>query len=418
MTSVRESAPPRTPSDDEGEETGARLRSVRPAAVGSNASRLTPSGRAVLGTGVAACAAGWGLGYAEALALGVAALAAVAFALVWTHSAPAVQARREIVPIRVARDETAQGVVVLHNTGPRTLRGMRAEDRVAGVPVFPVDLPPVPPGAEVRARYRLPTDQRGSVEVGPMLLVRGDPLGLARRVRECGAAETLLVRPRTVPLPVLPAGRTHHLEGPTSDTAEDGTLTFHSLREYVLGDDMRRVHWRSSARTGRLMVRRMIDVSLPTTTVVLDTGQNAYQDGSFETAVDVAASVAEAAARSHFPVRLLTGAGLLPLGEGHDPSADHVLDRLSLVAAEPRHTLSDALDVLERLREGDTLVIVTGGELPLPGERLGRMRGRFDRMLVVRVGVSAGAATALGVPQLTVGELDDLVPAWRREAMR
>ncbi len=220
-------------------------------------------------------------------------------------------------------------------------------------------------------------------------------------------------------LPVLPAGRTHHLEGPTSDTAEDGTLTFHSLREYVLGDDLRQVHWRSSARTGTLMVRRMIDVSLPTTSVVLDTDADAYRDPqAFETAVDVAASVAAAAARDNFPIRMVTGAGQLALVGGRDLAADHVLDRLSTVSADTRHSLSDALDVLERLREGDTLVVVTGAERALPAERLARMRGRFDRMLVVRTGTTGGSGTPLGVPLLTVDRLDDLVPAWRREAMR
>ncbi|NUU22824.1 MAG: DUF58 domain-containing protein, partial [Streptomycetaceae bacterium] len=200
--------------------------------------------------------------------------------------------------------------------------------------------------------------------------------------------------------------------------AEDGTLTFHSLREYVLGDDMRRVHWRSSARTGRLMVRRMIDVSLPTTTVVLDTNLDAYRGDAFETAVDIAASVSEAAARNNFPVRVLTGAGMLPTADGRDPGADHVLDRLSLVEPERKHTLSDALDVLERLREGDTLVVVTGTGVGLPADRLARLRGRFDRMIVVRAGAADGGPTPLGVPLLTIEHLDDLAPAWRREAMR
>lgn len=394
-------------------------RSERPAATGGNTSRLTGSGRAVLLVGLASCGAGWGFGYVEAVAVGVAALAAVVFALVWTQPAPAVRAHREIVPGRVARHETAHGVVVLANTGSRALRGLRAEDRVAGTPMYPVDLPPVPPGAEVRARYKLPTDRRGRVEVGPMLLVRGDPLGLARRVRESGAAEALLVRPRTIPLPVLPAGRTHHLEGPTSDTAEDGTLTFHSLREYVLGDDLRRVHWRSSARTGTLMVRRMIDVSLPTTTVVLDTHLAAYRGPeAFETAVEVAASVAETAARNNFPVRILTGGGVLPLVAGMETGADHLLDRLAMVAAEPEHRLSDALDVLERLRDGDTLVVASGTETPLPADRLARLRGRFDRMLIVRVGATGGSGTPLGVPFLTIDQLDDLSDAWHRETMR
>ncbi|MCF2526734.1 DUF58 domain-containing protein [Yinghuangia soli] len=376
--------------------------------------RLTPAGYAVLATGAAGLGAGWGLEYQEALILGIAALAAVGAALLWTVRTPAVTARREVLPVRVARGDTAHGVVVLTNQGRGTLRGLRAEDQVAGQPMLPVDLPPVPVGGEVRARYRLPTERRGTVSVGPMMLVRGDPLGLVRRTFECGAVEKLLVRPRTVDLPALPAGRTHHLEGPTSDTAQDGTLTFHSLREYVLGDDMRRVHWRSSARTGRLMVRRMVDVSLPATVVVLDTGWSAYQDREcFETAVDTVASVVDGAARSRFPVRVITGAGPLNLGDGQDP--ERALDRLATITPDVGLGMPRALDALERVRSGDTLVVVAGTELPLPDERLARLRGRFDRMIVVRVGSGAGAPH--GVPSLLVDRLDDLVPAWRREAM-
>lgn len=385
----------------------------------ASTSRLSPAGWSVLVAGVVLGGAGWGLGYMEAAALGVAALVAVLVALAWTHSVPELEARREIVPTRVARGDVAQGVVVLRNNGTRTLRGLRAEDRVAGRPVYPVDLPPVAPGTEIRARYRLPTLQRGEVEVGPMMLVRTDPLGLARRVRECGSAESLIVHPRTVLLPVLPAGRTHHLEGPNSDTADDGTLTFHSLREYVLGDDLRRVHWRSSARTGRLMVRRMIDVSLPTTTVVLDTSRDSYSDPeAFETAVDVAASVAESAALNHFPVRVLTAGGVLPLAHGHDQGVDHVLDRLTRVEPEHDRTLSDALDVLERMRDGDTLVVVSGGERPLPADRLARLGRRFDRMMTVTSGGGHAAASAIGLPRIAVDRVEDLETAWRRETMR
>lgn len=409
----REAAP--TGAADEASQGVAAAKTTRPVST----SRLTPAGRAVLIAGVSLNAVGWGLGYIEAVALGLAALAAVVVALVWTHSVPSLEARREIAPARVARGEVAQGVVVLANRGSRTLRGLRAEDRVAGKAVHPVDLPPVPPGAEIRARYLLPTDQRGAVEVGPMVLVRSDPFGLARRVRECGSVVTLFVRPKTVPLPVLPAGRTHHLEGPTSDTADDGTLTFHSLREYVLGDDLRRVHWRSTARSGRLMVRRMIDVSLPTTTVVLDTSRDSYRDPeAFETAVDVAASVAGAAVLNHFPIRILTSAGLLPLAGGHEQGAEHILDRLTLVTPEHAHSLSSALDVLERLRDGDTLVVVSGGERPLPVERLVRLGRRFDRMLVVTAGGGHAAGAAMGLPRIAVEQVKDLDTAWRREAMR
>lgn len=390
---------------------------------------LSSSGRAVLGTGAVLGGLGWGLGYGEALILGTACLTAVAIAAAWAYPRQSLRARREVVPAKVARGDRTEGVVVLSNVGSRTVRGLRAEDSVAGVPVYPVALPPVRPGTEVRARYPLPSHRRGRVAVGPMHLIRSDPLGLGRRSRTHGEVETLLVRPRTIPLPVLPAGRTHHLEGPTSDTAQDGTLTFHSLREYVLGDDLRRVHWRSSARTGTMMVRRMVDVSLPATTIVLDTSAAAYDDAGgppvFEVAVDAAASVACAVAGSNFPVQVLTGAGPLGgrAGSGGADRAGRLLDLLALVETDSDHTLAAAFDALERLREGDTLVVVTGTADTKGLQRLGRVARRYDRVVVVRAAAVGTIRPApIPLPAAIVGmdvtSLDELGTAWRAEALR
>ena len=68
----------------------------------------------------------------------------------------------------------------------------------------------------------------------------------------------------------LPTGNTRHLEGPSSDTSPQGNITFHRLRDYVVGDDLRLVHWRSSARTGKLVVKHNVDTSQPYTVVLLD----------------------------------------------------------------------------------------------------------------------------------------------------
>ncbi|MEO3869282.1 DUF58 domain-containing protein [Nonomuraea sp. B12E4] len=232
-------------------------------------------------------------------------LLALAAALAWTAPKPRLDVHREVTPLKVPRGDAAVAVLNVSNLGRRGLSGLRAQDRI-GTSEHTVDLPRLPRGAVRTVSYPLLTARRGEIPVGPLRLVRADPFGLTRQVREYGLPATLLVRPRTVPLPVPPSGRAHHLEGPTSDNAPSGTVTFHTLREYVVGDDLRHVHWRSSARTGTLMVRQLIDASLPTTTVVLDTR------GLTEPAVDAAASVAVAAARAGFPVRVLAGDAPLP----------------------------------------------------------------------------------------------------------
>lgn len=388
---------------------------------------LSATGWGTLAGGAVLTATGYAFGYGEAAALGATCVlaVAVAVAVLWALPAPVLGAERRITPSRVGRGDPAEGVLTLTNTGGRTRRGLRAVDR-CGDRDITVDVPPLRPGAAHELRYALPTARRGRVPVGPLRLERTDPLGLARRMRPYGASDTLLVRPRICPLPVLPSGQAHHVEGPASDTADDGSLTFHALREYVLGDDLRRVHWRSTARTGTLMVRQMVDVSLPHTTLVLDTRRRAYaSEDDFELAVDCAASVAYAAARSHFPVHLVSEAGPLLHTGGSGNDGEALLDGLAVVRRSDLTYLAAAFDGLENHRGGGTLVVVTGtGDTP-GLSAVDRVRRRFDRVTMLRVGaedVAAAAREVSGpgsdVPQLRVASLDELLAGWRREAVR
>ncbi|MGP3985948.1 DUF58 domain-containing protein [Streptomyces sp. 3N207] len=390
---------------------------------------LSPTGWGALVGGAALTGVGYGFGYAEAAILGVGCLLAVGVAVVWTGRSPQLAARRRVTPRKVARGDRAEGSVTLGNTGRRTRRGLEVTDKCGELPLT-LQVPPLAAGAEHTVRYALPTERRGRIALGPLRLERTDPLGLARRVRVFGPGEggtdTLLVRPRVCLLPVLPSGTAHHVEGPTSDTADEGSLTFHALREYVLGDDLRRVHWRSTARTGTLMVKQLVDVSLPHTTVVLDTRAAAYRtEDDFELAVDSAASVAFAAARSNFPVDVLseTGPVLRTDGAGGN-DAEALLDRLALVRRSDRASAAGAFDDLERARRRGSLTVITGTGDVTGLSALERVRRRFDRTVVLRAGAQSEddphepPSVGSDVPQLRVTGLDSLLAAWRWEAVR
>ncbi|MBC6460416.1 DUF58 domain-containing protein, partial [Actinomadura sp. HBU206391] len=337
---------------------------------------LTPLGRGTAAASVLLYAAGWWLGYPEPAALAVVGLAAVAGALLWTLPRPALEIGREIAPLKVARGRPAAGVLHVTNTGRAIRAGLRASD-AAGATTVEVAIPRLPSGGVRTVTYRLPTDRRGEIPVGPLRLIRADPLGLARRVREYGRPQTLLVHPCTTVLALMPSGRAHHLEGPTTDRAPAGTVTFHALREYVRGDDLRHIHWKSSARTGTLMVRQLVDASLPNTTIVIEARPGAYRDpDDFELAVDAAASIAVGACRANFPVRILTGAGPVAETRGGPDDAEAVLDRLARVtlAEGPGSTV----DVVRRVRSGGSLIVLTPGGADL--SRITTVRARFDRV--------------------------------------
>jgi uncharacterized protein (DUF58 family) len=350
--------------------------------------------------------AGFLLGYEEPVVLAVGGALALAVASLWTLPQARLDVRREVTPVKVARGDPAVAVLRVKNDGRWALSGMRARDRF-GATEQTVDLPRLPRRAARTVTYPLPTGTRGEIPVGPLRLLREDPLGLTRRVREYGASAVLLVRPRTVALAVLPSGRAHHLEGPTSDTAPSGTTTFHTLREYVVGDDLRHVHWRSSARTGTLMVRQLIDASLPTTTVVLDTRTASYREAEhFELAVDCGASVAVVAARAGFPVRLMTGEDLLLDLKGGGSDAETLLDRLARVSLSEGTTP----DLVRLARPGGSLVVVTGDSAQ-PG-RVAAVRRRYDRVLCLRVSPAGDATSVPGIRVLDVHDLDQLTTAW------
>ncbi|MCW2876867.1 MAG: hypothetical protein JWQ95_967 [Sphaerisporangium sp.] len=347
----------------------------------------------------------FGLGYPEPVVLASGGVIGLIGALLWTLPQARLEIRREVTPLKVARGEAAVAVLHVHNQGRRGLAGLRARDRV-GAADHTVDVPRLRPGATRVVSYSLPTDARGEIGVGPLALVREDPLGLTRNVAEYGEAVVLLVRPRTVPLAVLPSGRAHHLDGPSSDRAPSGTATFHTLREYVVGDDLRHVHWRSSARTGTLMVRRLVDASLPLTTVALDNRASSYESSDFELAVDAAASVAVGAARAGFPVRVVTGERTLLDLKGGTGDAEVALDGLAVarLCADP------AADPVRPVRPGGSLVVVSGDSGAV--DRVAAVRRRHDRTVCLRIAPAGGPVSAPGVTVVDVPDLETLATTW------
>jgi len=320
---------------------------------------ITARGIGVAAAAVLAYGAGILLGYEELFVVAAAAAVALATGFVWVAFRPNLRVSRSIEPQRVQRGDPAIGSVHVANRSRSPSVAATAVEPCGPVTVD-VAIPRLAPGASISKRYRLPTDRRAVVDVGPIRVTRIDPLGLWRTVKTQGSVERLWVHPVVHRLTAVPPGRTRSLDGQTVDSVQHGSITFHALREYVIGDDLRHVHWKSSAHSGQLMVREHVDASLPQMTLLLDTRAEVHDEAGFEEAVEAAASVAVAATRAGFPIRLVTTCGRAAGGRGIGADAGPLLDLLAAVDRVPATDLRRVVRGLAAERRGDTLVAVTG----------------------------------------------------------
>ncbi|MEU6073636.1 DUF58 domain-containing protein [Micromonospora sp. NPDC047074] len=330
-------------------------------------SALTARGVGLLVAAVVLVGTGFRFAYPELTLLGAAAGIAVGYAVLTAARRPRLAVTRSADPDRVARGEPAVMTLTVRNAGRLRAASLVAEDR-CGDRAVPVPLLRLRPGRDTTVSYDVPTARRGVVPVGPLRVTRRDPLGLVALARPYGDTVPVWVHPRVHPLNAVPTGAGRSLDGRV-DRVPHGSITFDSLREYVVGDELRRVHWRTSARVGELMVRENVDTSLPRIVVLLDNRAAAHPERvagvaeSFESACEAAASVLVAAYRADLPVVLLLvapepdGPGAAGDGMAH---AGGPLDRLAAVRLVDDDVLDAATARLRRERLGDTLVFLTG----------------------------------------------------------
>jgi uncharacterized protein (DUF58 family) len=157
----------------------------------------------------------------------------------------------------------------------------------------PQPLPTIPAGATVELDLELTPLRRGHLRLPALTLFRPDPLGTARATRELPVLDTLLVLPRryAVPAPDLPGRRNYQAGGEAQAASVGESEEFLSLREYRPGDPLRRLHWRSWAKTGHPVVKELQEEYFVRHALVLDTFAGPEQTSAFEDAVSVAASL-------------------------------------------------------------------------------------------------------------------------------
>ena len=227
--------------------------------------------------------------------------------------------------------------------------------------------------------YTVRADVRGRYEVGPLVIRLTDPFGLCELTRSFPSTDHLTVIPQVTPLPSvrLPgeyAGSGDSRARSVAVHGEDDAAT----REYRMGDDLRRVHWKSTARTGELMVRREEQPWESRATVVLDTRAGGHRGegptASFEWAVSAAASIAVHLREAGYKLRLVTGNGA-DVGATEAGGEGLLLDHLADVHLDRRGEITTLVQQVRQRADGGLIIALLGTLGTAEAELLAGLRG-------------------------------------------
>jgi len=358
--------------------------------------------------------------------------------------------QRRLEPSRISTGGSATVSLELHNVAALPTGLLLVEDHVpitlGARPRFVVDR--LAPRTTRQVAYTVRAQSRGRYPVGPVALRVTDPFGLCSVERRFEQTDDLVVAPQVVALPPISlvgdfVGRGESRSHSVAAAGDDDV----AVRAYRRGDELRRVHWPSTARQGVLMVRREEQPWESKATVLLDTRPGAFRghgpDSSFERAVSAAASVCLHLGRRGFEVHLTSATAPDIVSHGHEAgtlSSDaegFLLDALAVVQPAA-HDLVDP--ILTGLRHaGDILAVAVLGHVsPADVDALARARHATGATVVVLLDVASWLPTddphvpplrrerdhavqvlrRAGWRVVTLARTDSLSQAWQRVGVR
>ncbi|GAA4026206.1 DUF58 domain-containing protein [Allokutzneria multivorans] len=363
-------------------------------------SGLTTRGRCLLAAGIAAALCALVLNERDLLRVAIFAVALPVLAAALAAGARVgLVALRHVMPERVHVGNAAEVRVELRSTGRVPSGGLLLEDGVpyalGSRPRFVVER--MSRKSSVGLRYPLQPVLRGVHQLGPMRARITDPFGLAEFERELGGTSRLIVAPKIVGLSGLPVGA-------GLGTGDDGAIRLRTgqgeddaiVRQYRHGDDMRKVHWRSTARRDELMVRVEERPWRGGIAVLLDARESAHRgsgpSSSLEWAVSLTASICLHLHRHGQHVRLSTEDGHALAGGQSDGghSDTEVLDALAALRPSHRRDLACSNDP----GSGRELIAVLGATTPSAVHELIKYRQRSVRSLAVLLDVKSWAGSS------------------------
>ncbi|WP_295838728.1 DUF58 domain-containing protein [uncultured Microbacterium sp.] len=385
------------------------------------------AGRTVRPAGAVAVAAVGGLffglvfGWVEWMVAGCAALLLLAMSVPFLFGARAYEVDLVLAHERVVAGTGVTGEIVVRNDSARPALPGRLDIPV-GKGLVEFGVPFLRPGQSTAEPLEIPALPRGVVRVGPVTTVRSDPVGLLRREHAFDDVHDLYVHPRTVGLPSTSAGLVRDLEGNATRRLVDADMSFHAIREYVPGDSRRQVHWKSTAKTGRLMVRQYEESRRSRMAVVLAAATQEYADADeYELAVSAAASLGLRAVRDARDIDIVTGSEIPRVVKGRLRAIRHVpvvspramLDGFSgLDRHENTMAVEDVCRLAAEANERLSIAfMVVGSSVPLARLRQAALAFPSDTAVAAVIcdeRAHPRMQSVAGLTVLTIGTLDDL----------
>jgi uncharacterized protein (DUF58 family) len=362
------------------------------------------------------------VGISELYVFGACALGLVVFSAAYVGiKRLELEVDRTVHPERVHAGHVSRVDVRIRNLRSSDTPVLRLTDPLSGTPGAELLVPPLDPGAAAVASYRLPTERRGLLKVGPLGVVVTDPFGLAQATIEAAERVEVTIYPTVENIRPVPftAG-----QDPLAGTLQPHALgrvgdDFYALRPYVVGDDLRRIHWPSTARHDELLVRQQEQPWQGRTTVLLDVRRATYDGPSFETAVSAAASIVTANGARRDLVRVVTTDGTdSGFGVGHS-HIEALLEHLAVVQTATTASLRTMVEVVHKTGGGGgALVVILSQATSEELAGISRLRRRFGSTTLVHVGLLGSTAgrspSSSGVPVVRATTTASFAASWNR----
>lgn len=381
---------------------------------------MTARGGQVVGGGLAFLLAWVILGEVELLAAATAMLVAVVVALALTRlTRPRIEVTRWLEPTTVHEGDRASVNLAIVNERRAPAFAVSIDDGVSGLGSAKFQVGMLPGNGIATATYHIACRSRGVYTVGPATVAVSDPFGIASSSRISTISDRLIVYPAIEALSGFPAvrGRDPAMSASRPEFSRRGGEDFYTLRSYQEGDDLRRVHWASSAKLDELMIRQMETPWQSRALVFFDVRRKSYENSeAFERAVRGTASVAMHLG-SGFAGDLWLGSGLIDLA-----APGTAFEELAVVQPAPAIDLRAVAARIRRQSRGGALILITGtpDEETLAVIRLLSQQYRTGVVLAAtdRPGPILSGIQQLSIKTVVAGSGQKWAPAWSQSMGR